>query len=103
MLTALERLRELREEAVANREAGIPELEAIPAIIADLPEPPEWDQAVSDVLGLLVRSEAPLPHSALMKALQEKGHTQRTARGAIAKVQELGWIGHNLTTGYELP
>ena len=61
-----------------------------------------WSQPAADVLDILVKTDAPLEHAVLMAALAEKGHGKAVAYKAIADVQGLCWIEHNLMTGYVL-
>lgn len=61
-----------------------------------------WSQPAADVLDILVKTDAPIEHAVLMAALAEKGHGKAAAYKAIADVQGLCWIEHNLMTGYVL-
>ncbi len=110
--TALERLRELRQEDAAKdkdaahggpEEAGPLPSTSCPAGRIGSAEAPEWDQAAADVLDILARADGPMPHPGIVKALAGRGHEKAAAQAAIAGCQGRGWIWHNLTTGYELP
>lgn len=102
--TALERLRELRQEGTAEGEEAwtSPSTSCPPGTVGQA-EAADWDQPAADVLDVLVKAGAPLLHTALVRGLAGRGYGKAAAYQAIAGCQRRGWIWHNLTTGYELP
>jgi len=61
-----------------------------------------YSRTASDVLALLARADAPVPHTAIVRALVAAGYDKATARQGIADCQRQGWIEHDLKTGYVL-
>lgn len=119
--TALERLRELRQEEAAKGESakGEPDKDrdakgggpegawpvpstACPVGMIGTAEASECNQSAADVLALLSGAGAALPHTAIVKALMDLGHDKVAARDAISECQSAGRIEHNLTSGYVL-
>ena len=62
----------------------------------------DFDHPASDVLDILTKAVQPVSHSAIVKALVEKGHERINAKQAIARCQKHRWIEHNLVNGYIL-
>jgi hypothetical protein len=75
----------------------------LPIAVLPVRAEPQFDQAASDVLGILVQADQPVPHSRIVAALVAKGYTKVEACQAIARCQKRRWVEHNLTTGYVLP
>ena len=61
-----------------------------------------WNQAAADVLNILVSAGKPLPLSALVQQMTERGHPKKKARAEVLSCQWRGWIEHNLVSGYIL-
>lgn len=71
-------------------------------VLPPIPVKPPQDLPTADVMALITEARQPVPHSAIVKALAERGHGKGTARQAIAWCQGQGRIVHNLMTGYVL-
>ena len=108
--TALERLREMRQDEAATgdgRGSGWPPLEDVyeaagPVKAAGDAAPVEWNHPAADVLDILARAGVPLLHTALANALMGRGYSKAEARMAISDCQGRGWIEHDLVSGYIL-
>ena len=62
----------------------------------------EYNPTAADVLDVLVRADAPLQHTAILKRLGARGHSKKAGSQAIKLCQRRGWIEHNLVSGYIL-
>ena len=111
MLNALEELRKIRAATARTAECLPPKPPtnpteararepALPGRSLSSARGEDFGQSATDVLAVLVKANAPLPHTALLAALAGRGHGNAAAYKAIADVQGRGWIEHNLITGY---
>jgi len=68
----------------------------------ELAEAGAWDAEAAEVVAVLMKEVAPVPHKHLLTALVQRGQGRETARAAIGRSQASGWIHHNLVSGYVL-
>ena len=88
-----------RSPADSIREDCLPKI--LPPHLPPCMKPP-CNLPVAEVVSLIAQLGKPVPHSAIVKALVERGHDKALARQAIARCQQQGEVEHDLVAGYVL-